>query len=249
MLKPVFTEEMQSAIMQAAPDDAGLLSQAIISEFMGLEPVALPKHLELIMSVFRQQIKKLKESYNKKVADTRRRVERHRKKEVSEESKSADNSCNALHALHALQSDSLYTIYNHNTKTKDNKRYYVSPKKENQIKEKKVTNSQARSMALVYGGDKSHYVWSQISDYAQIYDDKPEAHIAADLCHTNSQHSINTWRKYSKLLAEVEPYAFRELIAELYGEMQAGEIPDNPAACFTWRVQQKCIKLGINYEQ
>lgn len=249
MLKPVFTDEMQSAIMEATPEDAGLLSKAIISAFMDLEPVELPQHLELLMNVFRHQIDKLKASYQKKCEDTRKRVERHRNKQLNEGTEQAPNACNALQPLHALQSDALYTIYNHNTKTKDNKRYYVSPKKENQVKEKKVMTSQARSLALVYGGDKSHYIWSPISDYAQIYDDKPEEYIAADLCHTNSQHSINTWRKYSKLLAAVEPYAFRELIAELYGEMHTGEIPDNPAACFTWRVQQKCTKLGINYEQ
>ena len=83
MLKPVFTDEMQSAIMQATPDDAGLLSKAIISEFMGLEPVKLPQHLELLMGVFRQQISKLKASYQKKCEDTRKRVERHRNKQLN----------------------------------------------------------------------------------------------------------------------------------------------------------------------
>jgi hypothetical protein len=231
MVKPVFTEEMQSAIMQASPDDAGLLSQAIISEFMGLEPVALPKHLELIMSVFRQQIKKLKESYNKKVADTRRRVERHRNKEVSEESKSADNSCNALQALQALHSEHSYT-YNTKTKTKDN------IKTTSYQKEK--TNKKEKGLALGFGG-KSPYIFSAINSTMDIFSDKPEEHIAADLCQTNSAYSINTWRK----LAKRSPWIFRDEIATLYSEMTQGEIPDNPAAVLTWRVQRAYKREGI----
>lgn len=231
MLKPVFTEEMQSAIMQASPDDAGLLTQAIISEFMGLEPVALPKHLELIMSVFRQQIAKLKETYNKKVADTRRRVERHRNKEVSEESKSADNSCNALQALQALHSEPSYT-YNTKTKTKEN------IKTTSYQKEK--TNKKEKGLALGFGG-KFPYIFSAMNSIMDIFSDKPEEYIAADLCQTNSAYSINTWRK----LAKLSPWTFRDEIATLYSEMAQGEIPDNPAAVLTWRVQRAYKREGI----
>lgn len=235
MLKVLLTDEMQSAILSAAPEDSALLTCAIIREFKDMEPVELPKHLEMLMSVFRPQIAKLKASYVKKCEDSKRRVQKHRKaiyEATTEEVNTIpepvvdDDSCNACNALHALPFI--------NTKTKENNsmKYYQ--------KEKTNKKEKGRTLALGFGG-KSPYIFSAINSTMDIFSDKPEEHIAADLCQTNSAYSINTWRK----LAKLSPWTFRDEIATLYSEMTQGEIPDNPAAVLTWRVQRAYKREGI----
>ena len=235
MLKVLLTDEMQSAILSAAPEDSALLTCAIIREFKDMEPVELPKHLEMLMSVFRPQIAKLKASYVKKCEDSKRRVQKHRKaiyEEATEEVNPIsepvvdDDSCNACNALHALP------FINTKTKTKENIKTTSYQKEKPKEKEK--------GLALGFGG-KSAYKFSAINSSMDIYSDKPEELIAADVCMTNSQHSINTWRK----LARLSPYTFRDEVATLYSEMSAGEIPDNPSAVLTWRVQRAYKREGV----
>lgn len=233
MLKVLLTDEMQSAILSADAEDAALLTRAIIAEFKDMEPVELPAHLSPLMGVFKQQISKLKASYNKKVADTNRRVQRYRERQAATvEVTDIPDISEELKRVKRVTCVSL-----NNTKTKDNIKDYVLPKEKINKKEK------VNSFVLGFGG-KDAYNFSIITDSRDIYSDKPIELIAADLCRTNSRFSINTWRK----LAKKSPWTFRDEMGTLYSEMCAGEIPENPAAVLTWRVQQAYKREGIDNE-